>query len=162
MTLDWDNTLKPALVAAVCVIVVAGLGGLATQLGPWYAELKKPSWQPPDWLFGPAWTLIFTLIATAGVLAWKGSPDAESRALLLGLFAVNAVFNIAWSVLFFTLRRPDWALIEVVPFWLSIIALMVWLGGRHPLVVWLLMPYAAWVAFAAYLNYTIVQLNKPF
>lgn len=162
VTPDTGGTLKPALVAAVCVIVVAGIGGLATQLGPWYNELKKPTWQPPDWLFGPAWTLIFALIATAGVLAWKASPDAESRTLLIALFAVNAMFNIAWSVLFFTLRRPDWALIEVVPFWLSIIALMVWLGDRHPLVVWLLLPYAAWVAFAAYLNLTIVRLNQPF
>jgi tryptophan-rich sensory protein len=159
---DSGGILKPALVAAASVIVVAVLGGVATRLGPWYDALKKPSWQPPDWLFGPVWTTIFALIATAGVLAWNSAQTQAQQQQVLGLFALNAVLNVLWSVLFFTLRRPDWAVWEIVPFWLSIVALMVVLGPRDWRIAALLVPYAVWVAFAGYLNLTIVRLNAPF
>jgi tryptophan-rich sensory protein len=159
---EKSGVLKPSLVAAGTIIVVAGLGGAATRLGPWYANLRKPSWQPPDWAFGPAWTLIFTLIGVGAVLAWRGAESPAQQQQILVLFGINAVLNILWSVLFFTLQRPDWALWEIVPFWLSIVALIVVLGARDWRVGALLLPYAAWVAFAAYLNLTIVRLNAPF
>jgi tryptophan-rich sensory protein len=152
----------PTLVAAGGVTVVAVAGAVLTELGPWYYGLKKPSWQPPDWLFGPAWTLIFILEATAGVLAWNRLHFSAPMVWLIALLAVNGFLNVFWSVLFFKWKRPDRALKEVGFLWLSIAAPMAvlflnvgWAGA-------LLLPYLAWVSFAAFLNWTIVRLNAPF
>ncbi len=152
----------PIVVAAAAAIFVAVAGLLLTPLGPWYYGLKKPRWQPPDWLFGPAWTLIFTLAATAGVMAWNAADTDAGRRCVIVLFAVNGALNMGWSALFFTLRRPDWSLIEVAFLWLSIVALIAGLWRLAPLASLLLVPYLAWVSFASVLNRAIVRLNAPF
>ncbi|HKM64366.1 MAG TPA: TspO/MBR family protein [Acidisphaera sp.] len=149
-------------IAGLAAILVAGLGGMLTDIGPWYKALRKPSWQPPDWLFGPAWSVIFTCTAAAGVLAWRAAPNAAAETRIILLFAVNGILNIAWSPLFFRLRRPDWALIEIIPFWLSILALVVALTPISATAGWLLLPYLLWVSFAAVLNLAIVRLNPAF
>lgn len=153
---------KPVVAAAGAALAVAFIGGLMTDLGPWYEQLEQPSWQPPDWLFGPAWTTVFALTALAGVLAWRKSETREARQNLLIFFSLNATLNVTWSLLFFRLQRPDWALVEVALLWLSIVALIVVCGRRRTAAGWLLVPYLAWVSFASFLNYTIVQLNAPF
>ena len=149
-------------VAAVITIAVLGVGGAMTEVGPWYAALRKPSWNPPNWLFGPAWTVILGLAAWAGVLAWRAAPDTAALWRIGVLYGINIVFHMLWSPLFFNCKRPDWALIEVPFLWLSILALIVGLAGISPLSSWLLAPYLAWVGFAAVLNWTIVRLNAPF
>ncbi|MEY2617092.1 MAG: hypothetical protein RL522_94 [Pseudomonadota bacterium] len=150
------------VVGAACAVVVSGSGGALTHIGPWYRNLVKPWFQPPDWLFGPAWTLIFALCVVAGVGAWRAAPDARQRMQLILLFALNGVFNVLWSLLFFHLRRPDWALMEIGFLWLSIL-LLIWLPGRyHPRIRLLLLPYLAWVSFASVLNAAVVGLNGPF
>lgn len=156
-----DDKLLVIGVATGSAIVVAVLGALLTDIGDWYYSLEKPPWQPPDWAFGPAWTVVFAATATAGVLTWMASGDRE-RPIVAAAFAINAVLNVAWSLLFFRLRRPDWALAEVVLFWLSIVALIVICGNLDPRAGWLLLPYIGWVSFAAILNVTIVRLNRPF
>jgi tryptophan-rich sensory protein len=148
-------------VAAFIATIVAGVGGVLTDVGPWYRALRKPSWQPPDWLFAPAWTIIFALAATAGVLGWLAAPDTAVRIEILALFGLNGVLNMVWSLLFFRMRRPDWALLEVGPLWLSILALIVVLWPLSYHAGWSLIPYLAWVSFAAFLNWTIVKLNRP-
>lgn len=153
---------KPVAVAAVAALCVSLMGGLMTQLGPWYYGLVQPSWNPPDWLFGPAWTLIFAFTALAGVFGWRAMQDRQQRVLLVALFAVNGVLNILWSAIFFRLERPDLAFVDVVLLWLSIVALIVFLGRGSRLAAWLLAPYLGWVTFAAALNYSIVQLNPSF
>ncbi len=150
---------KPVVAAAAAAIAVGALGALTTDLGPWYYRLRKPSWQPPDWLFGPAWTLIFALAALAGVLYWRTRADRNQRLQVLAAFALNAFLNTLWSLLFFRLEHPEWALYEVGFLWLSIVLLIVLLGGRSRRAAWLMVPYLAWVTFAAYLNWTIVKLN---
>ncbi len=150
------------IVAVVCAIVLAGAGGLLTTIGPWYRNLRKPSWQPPDWAFGPAWTLILGMAAAAGVLAWEGAPDAAGRRTVVILFAANGLLHLLWSPLFFKWRRPDWALIEVVFLWLSLVALVIGLRPYSTLASGLIVPYLAWVTFAAWLNLAIVRLNAPF
>ena len=153
---------KPILIAAGSALAVGLLGGLNTQLGQWYFGLDKPAWQPPDWLFGPAWTLIFAMAALAGVLYWQRQGRRESRLQVLGAFALNAFLNTLWSLLFFRLERPDWALAEVGFLWLSIILLIALLGRTSRAAAWLLLPYLAWVSFASVLNWKIVELNAPF
>ncbi|WP_235579375.1 TspO/MBR family protein [Pseudorhodoferax sp. Leaf274] len=145
--------------AAGAAIATALLGGLATDLSPWYYALRQPPWKPPDWLFGPAWTLIYTLAATAAVLAWEASPPGPQRRRLLVAFALNALLNIGWSWLFFTLRRPDWARIEALLLVASVALLVVLVGRPRPLAGWLLLPYLLWTGFAGWLNHAVVLLN---
>ncbi|MBU1360288.1 MAG: tryptophan-rich sensory protein [Gammaproteobacteria bacterium] len=153
---------RPVFTAAAAACLVALLGGLMTDLGPWYRGLVQPAWKPPDWLFGPVWTVIYALAAAAAVVAWRRAPDRASRETLLVLFSLNAFLNVLWSLLYFRLHRPDWALIEVVFLWLSIVALIVRLRGHARSTPWLLLPYLAWVSFAAVLNLATVRLNGPF
>jgi len=148
--------------AALAVIAVAVLGALSTDIGAWYANLREPAWKPPDALFGPAWTLIYALAATAGVRAWVRTPDRSRREWILVAFALNGTLNVLWSLLFFRLHRPDWALMEVGGLWASIVLLMWLLGRQARAAAWLLLPYLLWVSFAAALNAAVVELNAPF
>jgi tryptophan-rich sensory protein len=153
---------RPVAAAALSAMAVAGLGALITQLGSWYYRLHKPTWQPPDWLFGPAWTLIFALSALAGVMFWRQPSTREQRQAVLAAFALNAFLNLLWSLLFFRLERPDWSLYEVGFLWLSIGLLMRLVAPASRHAAFLFAPYLLWVSFAAMLNWKIVQLNAPF
>ncbi len=152
----------PIVWALAWAVVVSGLGIWATDLGPWYRALKQPSWQPPDAWFGPVWTTIYGLAATAGVKVWRAASSRAHRQQWVGAFVLNGALNVLWSGLFFRAQRPDWALAEVALLWLSI-ALMVGLAARSSLAAaGLLLPYLLWVAFAAALNGAVVRLNAPF
>ena len=153
---------KPLLIAASVAIFIAVLGGTLTDTGVWYQSLRKPSWQPPDWLFGPAWTVIFALATASAVDAWRMAGSRVEREWVIALFALNGFLNILWSTLFFALKRPDWALIEVVFLWLSILLpiIVFWRFARAASLY--LVPYLLWVSFAAFLNLTAVRLNAPF
>ena len=149
--------------AVAWVVITAGAGAVLTELGPWYRGLRKPSWQPPDWLFGPVWTTIFLLSALAGALAWsaEATTPADRRMLALA-YVVNGILNAGWSLLFFKLRRPDWSLVETAALLLSVVAMMLTVRPLEPWAVWLLAPYLLWVSFAGVLNRAIVRLNAPF
>jgi benzodiazapine receptor len=153
---------RPIAIAAAAALAVALLGGLMTDIGPWYRGLQKPSWQPPDWAFGPAWTVIYALAAISGVIAWRDANSQQQRETMLMLFALNAFLNVLWSLLFFRLRRPDWALFEVGLLWLSVLLLIVVLGRYSRTAALLLVPYLLWVSFASTLNWATVRLNGPF
>jgi tryptophan-rich sensory protein len=156
------NRWQPVAVAALAALAVALLGGLMTDMGPWYRGLDKPWFQPPDWAFGPAWTVIYALAAVSAVAAWRAGQNKAQRETMLVLFALNAFVNVLWSLLFFRLRRPDWALIEVGFLWASVLLLIVVLGRCSRTAALLLVPYLAWVSFASVLNWATVQLNPPF
>ena len=149
-------------IAGGSALLLGAAGGLSTPLGPWYYQLRKPSWQPPNWLFGPAWTVILSLAATSAVIAWRAAPDAAARTDILIMFGVNAVFFLAWSPLFFVARRPDRSLIEVAFLWGSVLALVIGLWPISHLASLLILPYLSWVSFASFLNRAIVRLNAPF
>lgn len=153
---------RPIAIAAGAALFVAVLGGLMTDLGPWYTSLKQPPWKPPDWAFGPVWTTIFALAAASGVIGWRRAPSRGARETMLALFAANGFLNVLWSLLYFRLHRPDWALLEVPLLWLSVLALIVQLSRFARPAAWLLSPYLAWVATAALLNWETVRLNGPF
>jgi benzodiazapine receptor len=149
-------------IAAAWVTIVAVLGGLLTEVGEWYENLTFPSWRPPNWLFGPAWTLIFLLTASSCVIAWERAPDSQSRTTFLFLLILNSILNVIWSGLFFKLRRPDWAFAEIIAFWFSILALLAFVAGVSRTAALLMLPYLLWVTFAGFLNLRMVQLNRPF
>lgn len=138
------------------------LGGLATDIGSWYLALKQPPWKPSDLLFGPAWTLIYACLGVAIVISWQRAVSDRHRKVMAGLLILNLLLNVLWSVLFFLVRRPDWALWEVVFLWLSIGAVMAVMFPHSRLAALLVLPYLLWVAFAAVLNASVVELNMPF
>jgi tryptophan-rich sensory protein len=150
------------LVAALLAIVLAAAGGLLTDVGTWYRQLRKPKLQPPDWLFGPAWTVILSMTAAAGVLSWRGAHGAVQHWQVGIYFGVNWVLHLLWSPLFFKLHRPDWALIENCFLWCSVLALVIGLREFSVTASALEVPYLLWVSFALWLNWTIVRLNAPF
>ena len=127
--------------------------------GEWYERLAKPSWQPPNWAFAPAWTVLYSMIAVAGWLVWRRAGFAGAT-LPLTIYFVHLLFNAAWSVIFFGLRRPDLAFAELIPFWLSILATILSFATVRSDAAWLLAPYLAWVSFAGVLNFTIWRLNR--
>ena len=150
------------IAATAITVLVLALGALTTDIDSWYRDLRKPAWNPPNWVFGPAWTIILGLAAWAGVAAWLHARDDGDRLRVGLLFAVNIALYSLWTPLFFNLRRPDWALVEVPFLWLSILALVIGLVPMAPVAGVLLLPYLLWVTFAALLNLVIVQLNGPF
>jgi translocator protein len=158
MTARW----WPWLVAFALSYLTAAAGAALTDIGPWYASLRHPPWKPPDAAFGVIWSLVFTLCAISAALAWQAASGRAQRQRVLWLFGLNALLNIAWSGLYFGLRRPDWALVEVALLWLSIIALMAGLWRLSRWASGLLLPYLLWVTVASFLNAATVRLNGPF
>lgn len=150
------------MIAGVGAFVVALAGGLLTEIGPWYYALKKPAWKPPDWSFGPIWTVILAMAALAAALAYDAAPQGEARRWIVVALCVNALLHFLWSPIFFKWQRPDLALIEVVFLWLSVLSLILVLGSHSRTAMLLLLPYIVWVTIAAFLNYEIVRLNRPF
>ncbi|MCU0784896.1 MAG: tryptophan-rich sensory protein [Verrucomicrobia bacterium] len=126
--------------------------------GEWYATLKKPSWNPPGWIFGPVWTALYTMMAVAAWLVWKrGGFVAQRRPLLI--FLAQLALNALWTPLFFGLHRPGLAFAEIVLLWLAIAATIPTFWRVSSLAAWLLVPYLAWVSFAAVLNFTLWRLK---
>ncbi|MFK7890535.1 MAG: TspO/MBR family protein [Granulosicoccus sp.] len=145
-------------VTAAALVVVGGVGGKATEIGPWYRSLRKPSWNPPDWAFPVVWTTIYLFIIYSVGRVWNAA-DPEQHGLILMLVGVNFLLNIFWSVFFFTMKKPLLALFEVLLLWLSIIAMMIGFVEIDHVSAWMLVPYLAWVSVAAVLNLSIVRLN---
>lgn len=160
--MTWFETLSATWIAIGFTVLVGTLGGVLTDVSGWYKALRVPSWKPPDWAFGPGWTVILSLACYAAILGWEGQPTGPRRDLMVGLFLANGALNAFWSLLFFKLRRPDWALFEVPFLWLSVIALIIVLAPVSGTAAWCMVPYAAWVLFAANLNLALVRLNGPF
>lgn len=147
---DWLSLL-PFIGA---VFAVASTGAIFMP-GAWYQSLEKPSWTPPSWLFAPAWTVLYGMIAVAGWLVWK----AGGGAMVLGAWALNLVFNAAWSWLMFGRRQIAVALIDALAMLATIILFIVLAAPVSATASWLFVPYLAWVSFAAFLNFTILRLN---
>jgi tryptophan-rich sensory protein len=152
----------PIVIAALAALAVAVMGATITETGAWYHGLAQPRWAPPEAAYSVAWTAIYLSTALAAVTGWRAMPDRPGADWMIGLFALSGFLNIAWSLLFFHLHRPDWAEVEVVALWVSIAAWIYVVWPRSILAALLLLPYLGWVTFAGYLTMTIVRLNGPF
>lgn len=139
------------------VAAVASTGALFPPDG-WYQSLRKPRWCPPNWLFGPAWTVLYLMIAVSGWLVWRKAGLAGAAGAF-AIYALQLVLNGAWSGLFFGLRRMDLALAELAILWLAILATIVAFAAHDALAAWLLVPYLAWVTFAGALNAALLRAN---
>ncbi len=135
----------------------------AAAIPQWYAALNKPSFNPPNGIFAPVWTLLYALMAIAAWLVWSAPAGTAERAALraaaLSIFWLQLFLNLAWSWIFFREHRLAGALMEIVVLWLAIVAATILFMRVTRLAAWLMLPYVAWVAFAAVLNFEIWRLN---
>jgi len=150
------------LVGFMAASFTAGaIGSLATfaNVRTWYPLLHKPSWNPPSWIFGPVWTVLYVLMAVAIWRAWRASSsDAVRARLVIGYFGQLAL-NAGWSIIFFGLKQPAWAFVDIIALWALLVALQIDIRRTDRLAGWLWLPYLLWVSFATALNLAIVWLN---
>ena len=152
--------MKQWLVLAGFLALCLGVGtaaGLITApaVTDWYLTLSKPSWTPPSWLFAPAWTVLYIMMAIAAWLVWK----AGNATTAMILFFAQLLLNFAWSVLFFGARSPGLGLIDVTAMWLAIAATIFAFAMKSRLAAFLMVPYLCWVSFAGALNAAIFMMN---
>ena len=153
---DWF-WLAP-FVAAVALVMVLGGTVTAPAIGDWYVGLNRPPWTPPNWLFAPVWTALYLMMAVAAWLVWR-----QRRGTRVGpplaLWGLQLALNLAWSYVFFGLRNPMLALIDIFALLVLILATFVLFWPVRRLAGWLLVPYIVWVGYATALNYAIWRLN---
>lgn len=157
-----DSTLAHAIALllwlAACFLA-AGVGAAASmQAGAFYADLVRPDWAPPASVFGPVWTLLYAMMAVAAWLVWMRRDRRPAR-LALAIFVLQLVLNALWSWLFFGWQLGALSFFDIVLLWVSIATTLALFWQIRPLAAWLLVPYLAWVTFAAALNYRLWQLN---
>ena len=151
-------SISAALGWLLLTFVAAAVGSQAGP-GEWYAGLQKPSWNPPSWVFGPVWSFLYASMALAAWRIWrKGGWSKQGGPL--GLYCLQLLFNAAWSLIFFGLKRPDLAFAEITVLWFLIGLTMGWFYQIDRWSGLLFLPYFAWVSFAGFLNFTLWQLNR--
>jgi translocator protein len=150
------------LIITIGVSQFAGvIGSVFTVLAipNWYSTLVKPALNPPSWVFGPVWTTLYALMGIAAWLVWKSGWERKEVKIALGLFSTQLFLNAIWSIIFFGLHGPGWALVDIAMLWLAIVWTMIVFYKISKPAAYLLVPYLLWVSFASYLNYSIWVLN---
>lgn len=146
------SILLPLLVGAVASYYTV------SETGTWYSYLNKPFFNPPNWLFGPVWTILFVMMGIASYLIWNtASTPKRNRALTI--YGIQLFFNFWWSIIFFAFHQPALALIEILFLWVAIFLTIRTFHPINKIAAWLLIPYILWVSFATILNSAIVWLN---
>lgn len=130
-----------------------------TAIPTWYQTLTKPSFSPPNWIFGPVWTILYFLMGVAAYLVWIKGLQKQAVKTALTFFIAQLVFNFFWSILFFGLHSPILALIDILVLWILILVTILKFYTLSRVASYLLIPYLLWVTFATILNLSIVLLN---
>lgn len=149
------------IIIAIAITLAAGFlssTAMGDSMETWYPALNKPSFQPPPWVFAPVWTILYVLMGLAAGLVWS-YPEHTGMPFALGIYVGQLLLNATWTVLFFGMREPEFALVEIVMLWIAIVLCIIAFRRVHPPAAWLLVPYLLWVSFAAVLNAFIVILN---
>ena len=165
MTITPNRSRFALLSILVLCYAVAALGALSTapSIPTWYANLNKPSFNPPNYLFAPVWTALYGLMAVAAWLVWRTPREGSTASRRLDglmLFALQLILNALWTPIFFSLHKLLAALIVILFLWIAILLTTIRFWQLKPLAGALLLPYLAWVAFAAALNLSILRLNR--
>jgi translocator protein len=150
------------LFIAVSVSELAGIVGsifTVSSTSIWFDGIVKPALNPPSWVFGPVWTVLYALMGISAFLVWNKGWERKEVRVALGVFGIQLFLNVIWSIIFFGLQSPGWAFIDIVLLWLAIVWTMFVFYEISRLATYLLIPYLLWVSFATYLNYFIWILN---
>jgi benzodiazapine receptor len=151
------------LIISIFICQLAGIIGsvfTTPQISTWYATLKKPSFSPPNWLFGPVWITLFVLMGISLFLVWRKGSDTQFVKNGLIIFGIQLAFNILWSIAFFGLKSPISGLFVIVILWITILLTILQFSKITELAAMLLVPYIVWVSFAAILNLSLYSLNR--
>jgi tryptophan-rich sensory protein len=146
---------KILIISFLIVAVFASVGSLVTQVDGWYASVK-PSITPPNYVFPIAWTILYIMIAFSLYFVWTNSKKKDKQKIIWA-YGINLVLNSLWSILFFGLKSPSWALVNIIFMWFSIIFMIGVCLKIKKKAAYLLIPYFLWVSFATFLNYLIVS-----
>ncbi len=150
------------LTASIMICQLAGIIGsffTVASISNWYLTLNKPTFNPPNWIFSPVWVALFALMGISFYLIWnKGIKSRQSKIAVM-LFGVQLLLNIVWSILFFGLRSPLLAFIEIIFLWIAILLTIVYFYRISKTASYLLIPYLVWVSFAGVLNFFLFYLN---
>jgi tryptophan-rich sensory protein len=156
------NTFFKLLISVLIPLVVGGISGFFTSqsVSGWYATIQKPWFNPPNWIFGPVWTLLYVLMGISFFVVWKTEVAINLKNKAMLLFTAQLLVNFLWSYFFFYCQEPGWALVDIILMWGLILLTILSFGKISSLSAWLLVPYICWVSFAAVLNYSIWSLNR--
>lgn len=153
-------TFKPLICVFGCLLVGAVSGFLTVDsISTWYVDINKPFFNPPNWVFGPVWTILYTIMGFSAGLIWNMGWSSPGVKIALGVFSVHMLLNGLWSVLFFGLKNPEIAFIEILVLLGSMMYYTRLFYALKPFTAWLQVPYLAWVSFASVLNGSIAWLN---
>ena len=147
----------------LCIVIPLAVGGIssfatASSIKTWFVTLKKPSFNPPNYLFAPVWTLLYILMGVSLYMIWQ-SPSGDARTNALLVFGIQLFLNFAWSFVFFYFRKITLALLDILLLWIAIIIMIILFYGINPTASLLQIPYLLWVSFATALNGAIRKLN---
>ena len=151
------------IIIAILICEAAGIIGAfftTPAIATWYSEIRKPNFVPPDWLFAPAWTTLFLLMGISAGIIWNRGLGNKNIKTALSIFGVQLASNILWSLLFFGLKSPFLAFLEIILLWLAILINIISFYKISKTAGLLLLPYILWVSFAALLNFSVWQLNS--
>jgi tryptophan-rich sensory protein len=157
--MDIPNGLALMVFAVLC-IGAASMGAIFRP-GAWYESMDRPPWRPPNWLFGPAWAVLFLTMAAAAWMIWSFAPPGQ-QTVPLAWWGLQLALNACWSPIFFGLRRPGLAFKEVLLLWCAVLGTVISFLGAYPPAGWLLLPYLAWVSFASVLNHAMWRRNPQY
>jgi tryptophan-rich sensory protein len=149
----------------ISIIICLGVGSLSgyltgSEMNTWFRTIQKPDWNPPGFLFGPVWTLLYLMMGIALWIVWKSEVTKLKKNIAILFFSIQLIFNFLWSIIFFKYHSPFYALLDIILLWLTIIITMFLFRPISKRAFYLLIPYICWVTFATALNYAIWQLNK--
>ena len=155
------NLFVKCVLSILLPLIVGGVSGFFTagSIEGWYITLNKPWFNPPNWIFGPVWTLLYLMMGIAFFLIWKSDAPADAKKTAITVYLVQLALNFAWSLIFFYMEQPGWALVDILLMWAAIFCTIITFGKISSAAAWLLVPYISWVSFATVLNFAIWKLN---
>lgn len=155
------NNIAKLVISITIPLAIGATAGFFTVTGvdSWYQTIHKPSWNPPNWVFGPVWTTLYVMMGIALYLIWKSGAAASLKKTAIILFTIQLTLNFFWSFIFFDQRQIGWAFVEIIAMLLMILLTIFAFARVSKAAAWLMVPYISWVSFASILNYSIWRLN---
>ena len=149
------------IISILLPMIIGGISGSFTSasINTWYVTLNKPWFNPPNWIFAPVWTLLYLMMGIAFYIIWKSEAVNAVKQTAVILFSAQLLVNFLWSLIFFYLKHPGWAMLDIILMWILIVATIFSFGKISSTAAWLMLPYICWVSFAMILNFYLWKLN---